>query len=178
MALAHRMDVKPYMRKHEMHICEAVFEDGIGKGSVETRHDSGSGPVQRRKQSMAPRNMDSSTSLRNLEMDGLQYASKNSKGNVSLGHEGQMSVIDPLNPSKETKRKCPLKPLAPRLSVTMFMYESFQRHVTKQFILTTVREWLFFSNKGASGDILCKSMNHWFVWLSLRTIASNLSLVF
>ena len=140
MALAHRMDVKPYMRKHEMHICEAVFEDGIGKGSVETRHDSGSGPVQRRKQSMAPRNMDSSTSLRNLEMDGLQYASKNSKGNVSLGHEGQMSVIDPLNPSKETKRKCPLKPLAPRLSVTMFMYESFQRHVSKQFILTTVRE--------------------------------------
>ena len=135
MALAHRMDVKPYMRKHEMHICEAVFEDGIGKGSVETRHDSGSGPVQRRKQSMAPRNMDSSTSLRNLEMDGLQYASKNSTGSVSLGHEGQISDIDP---SVETKRKCPSKPLAPRLSVTMFMYESFQRHVSVEIYCATV----------------------------------------
>ena len=56
MALVHQMDVKPFMRRREMQIVQELnFEDGIGKRHVETRQDCGSGPVQRRKQTVTPR---------------------------------------------------------------------------------------------------------------------------
>ena len=62
-------------------------------------------------------------------MDGLHYASLNTKGSASLWSNGQMSDAVPFDPTVETKKKYPSKPVAQTLPV--LMYESFQKHVSE-----------------------------------------------